>query len=118
MNPSSRSKAWFLLRLARHRRRAVGVERLDGLQAPGLALLSFGLGPSDRLPVRRQYQPRAGAGDLHAIAARLINVKEKSLLNGVLVRPGLDEHAVLQENIGGAQDVLAAVQHVGDVVKT
>ena len=37
-----------------HYRRAVGVERFDRLEAPGLALLAFGLGPANRLPVRRQ----------------------------------------------------------------
>src|SRR5450759_3926987 len=95
------------VRHARYRRRAVGVERLEGLQAPGLALLALGFGPADRFPVRRQHQPRAGAGDFDAVAARLVDVKEEGLLDGVLVRPGLDEHAVLQENIGGAQHVLA-----------
>ena len=91
----------------RHRRGAVGVERLDGLEAPGLALPAFGLGPADRLPVRRQHQPRAGAGDFDAIAARLVHIKKERLLHRVLVRPGLDIDTRFQKNVGSAQDVLA-----------
>src|SRR5665213_857719 len=60
---------------------------------------------------------RAGIGHLDAIAARLIDVKEESLLDGVLVRPGLDVDAVLEENIGGEQYLLARVERVGDVMK-
>src|SRR3954451_22939143 len=41
-------------------RHAVGVERLDGLQAPSLALLALLFGPGDRLPIRRQDEPGAG----------------------------------------------------------
>src|ERR1700712_750242 len=58
------------------RRGAVGVEGFDGLEAPGLALLAFRLAPHDRLPVRRQDQPRAGIGDLDAVAAGLVDIKE------------------------------------------
>ena len=100
-----------------HRRRAVGVERLDGLQAPGLALLALVLGPADRLPVGREDQPRAGIGDLDAVAARLVDIKKEGLLDRVLVRPGLDEDAVLQEDVGGAQNLLAAVERIGDVME-
>jgi polar amino acid transport system substrate-binding protein len=99
------------------RRRAVGVEGLDRLQAPGLTLLALGLSPDDRLPVRRQHQPRAGIGDLNAVAAGLINIKEECLLHGVLVRAGLDIDAVLQENIRRAQDFFAAVERIGHVVE-
>src|SRR5215468_439899 len=52
------------MRLALHRRRAVGVEGLDGLQAPGLALGALGLGPADRPPVGRQDEAGTGIGDL------------------------------------------------------
>src|ERR1700722_12059650 len=99
------------------RRRAVGVEGLDCLQAPGLAFLALLLGPDDRLPVRRQDQARAGVGDFDPVAAGLVDIEEEGLLNRVLVRAGLDLDAVFQENIGGAQDFLAAVQRVGDVVE-
>ena len=85
------------------------MERLDGLEPPGLPLLALLLGPHDRLPIRRQDQPRAGVGDLDAIAAGLINVQEKRLLDGVLVRPRFDVDAVLEKNIGGAQDIFAGI---------
>src|ERR1700753_1789118 len=67
--------------LARTRRRPVGVKRLDRLQAPGLALLALLLGPDDRLPVGRQDQPRAGVGDLDAVAAGLVDIEEESLVD-------------------------------------
>ena len=90
-----------------HRRRAVRVEGRDGRQAPGLALLPIRLAPDNRLPVGCQHQTRAGAGDLKAIPARFIYIQEKRLLDGMLVRTGLHEDAVLQANICSAQDVLA-----------
>src|SRR6185436_16801590 len=37
-----------------HRRRPMGMERLDCLQPPGLALLALLLGPDDRLPIGRE----------------------------------------------------------------
>ncbi len=95
----------------------MGVERLDRLQSPGLAFLALFLGPHDRLPVRRQNQPRAGIGELDAIAARLIDIKKEGLLDRVLVRTGFDMHAVLQEDVGGAQNLLAAVDREGDVMQ-
>jgi hypothetical protein len=69
-----------------HRRRAVGMKRLDRLQPPGLALLALFLGPHDRLPVGRQDEARAGVGDLDAVAAGLVDVEEEGLLDRVLVR--------------------------------
>jgi len=33
------------------------------------------------------------------------------------VRPGLDEHAVLQEHVGGAQHVFAAIERISDVME-
>ncbi len=90
------------------RRRAMGVEALDRLQPPGLALLALGFRPHDRLPVGRQHQPRAGIGDLDAVAAGFVDVEEEGLLDRVLVRAGFDVHAVLEEDVGRTQHVLAA----------
>src|SRR3954468_23182044 len=70
---------------ALHRRRAVGVERLDRLQPPGLALLALFLGPDDRLPVGRENEAGAGVGDLDAVAAGLPDIQEEGLLDRVLV---------------------------------
>ena len=95
----------------------MGVERLDRLQPPGLALLALFLGPHDRLPVRREDQAGAGVGDFDAVAAGLVDIEEEGLLDRVLVRAGLDVDAVLEEDVGGAQDLLAAVERVGDVVE-
>ena len=47
----------------------------------------------------------------------LVDVEEEGLLDRVLVRPGLDEDAVLEEDVGRVQDLLAAVERVGDVVE-
>src|SRR5690348_6374951 len=104
-------------KLACNRRGAVGVEGLDRLQPPGLALLALFLGPDDRLPVGRQDQPRAGVGDRDAVATGLPDIKEEGLLDRMLVRAGLDVDAVLEEDIGGAQDLLAAVDGIGDVME-
>jgi hypothetical protein len=90
---------------------------LDGLEAPGLAFLALGLGPHDGLPIGRQHQAGAGVGDLDAVAAGLVDVEEEGLLDGVLVRALLDGHAGLEEDVGGAQDLLARVERVGDVVE-
>src|SRR5258708_14949765 len=114
--------SWFRLsqaaRFAFNRRRAVDMKRLDRLQSPRLALLALLFGPYDRLPVRRQDEPRAGIGDFDPVAAGLVDIKKKRLLDGMLVRAGLDIDAVLEKNVGGAQDVLAAVERIGDVVET
>src|ERR1700726_738913 len=99
---------------ASDRRGAMGMKRLDGLQPPRLTLLAFLLGPHDRLPVRRQNEAGAGVGDLDPVAAGFVDIEEEGLLDRVLVRAGLDEYAVLEKNVGGAQDFLAAVQRVGD----
>src|ERR1700754_1159065 len=94
------------------------MKRLDRLQPPRLSLPSLLLGPYDRLPVRRQNEPRAGVGDFDAVAAGFVDIEEEGLLDGVLVRAGFDVDAVFQEDVGGAQDVFAAVESVGDVVET
>src|SRR5262249_60687207 len=63
----TRDRSTFRPSMRRHfdRRRAVGVERFDGLEAPGLAFGALGLGPDDRLPVGGEHEPRARVGDLH-----------------------------------------------------
>src|SRR5437588_11621555 len=91
--------------VASNRRRAVGVKRLDGLQSPRLPLFALLLGPYDRLPVRCQDQPRAGIGDLDAIAAGLVDIEKEGLLDRMLVRTGLDIDVVLEKNVRGAQDL-------------
>jgi len=101
-----------------NRRRAVGMKRLDRLQPPGLALLALFLGPDDRFPVRRQDEAGAGVGDLDAIAAGFVHIQKERLLDGVLVGTGFDVDAVFQKNVGGAQNLLAAVERVGDVMET
>src|SRR5579872_1134324 len=104
-------------RLAFERRRAVGMKALDRLEAPGLSLFALGFAPADRLPIRRQDQPRAGIGDLDAVAARLIDIEEECLLHRMFMRAGLDEDSGFEENVGGAQHVLAAVEGEGDVME-
>src|SRR5579883_488441 len=103
--------------LAFERRRAMRMEALDRLEAPGLSLLALGFAPADRLPIRRQDQSSAGTGDFDAVAARLIDIEEKGLLHRMFVRAGLDEDAGFEENVGGAQDFLAAVERESDVMK-
>ena len=62
-------------------------------------------------------QPGAGIGELDPVAGGLPDIEEEGALDGVLVRPGLDVDAVLEEDVGGAQDVLALVDGVGEVVE-
>src|SRR5690349_22103132 len=96
----------------------MGVKRLDRFQAPRLSLLALLFGPDDRLPVRRQNETGPGIGDLDPVAARFVYIEKKGLLDGVLVRAGFDEDAVLQKDIGGTQHVFAAVERIGDVMET
>src|SRR5229473_4107785 len=93
------------------------MKRLDRLQPPRLALLALFLGPDDRLPVGCEDEAGAGVGDFDAVAAGLVDVEEEGLLDRVLVRAGLDVDSVLQKDVGGAQNLLAAVERVGDVMK-
>src|SRR5947209_5556039 len=67
-------------------RRAVRVERFDGLQPPGLTLGPLGFAPHDRLPIRRKDKPGPCIGDLDAIAAGFVDVKKERLLYRVFVR--------------------------------
>src|SRR5690606_36172854 len=78
---------------------------------------AFRLRPGDGLPVRGEDEPGARVAQLDAIASRLVHVQEERLLDGVLVRPGLDEDAVVEEDVGGAEDVLAGVGRERDVVE-
>src|ERR1700730_14828028 len=93
------------------------MKRLDRLQPPRLALLALLLGPHDRLPVGREDETGTGISDLDAVAAGLVDVKKKCLLDGVLVRAGLDMDAVLEKDIRGTQNLLAAVERVGDMME-
>src|SRR5262245_15957425 len=82
-------------------RRSVGVEALDRLEPPRLPFLAFRLRPDDRLPVGGEHEAGTGAVELDAVAAGLVDVQEERLLDRVLVRPGLDVHAVLEADVGG-----------------
>src|SRR5699024_7629660 len=77
---------------------AVGMEGRDGLHSPGLALRPFSLAPFDHGPIRIENQTSAGVGEFDAIAARLPDVEEESLVDRVLVGAVLDEDAVLEED--------------------
>src|SRR5271165_2566619 len=105
------------MRLARKRWRSEGMEAFDRFQTPGLALPAFCLRPANGLPVRCQDQSCAGIGDLDAMPTGFEDVEKERLLDCVLVWPRLDGDAGFQENVSGTQDVLAAVQRVGDVVE-
>src|SRR3954468_7278360 len=96
----------------------MGVESLDRLEAPSLALAPFFLGPHNPLPVGRENEPRTCIGKLDPIAGRLPDVKKERLLDGVLVRAGFDVNAVFQENISGLQNMLALIHRVSDVMKS
>src|SRR5665213_1882895 len=81
-------------------RRAVRVKTLDGLEAPGLAELALRFSPDHRLPVWRKHEARTGIRHFYSVPARLIHVDEESLLHRMLMRPGLDVHAVLEKDVG------------------
>ena len=71
------------------------MKAFNGLEAPGLTELPFVFSPHDRLPVGRQHQSCARAGNLDSIPARFVDVQEERLLNGVFVGSRLDVDAVL-----------------------
>ncbi len=93
------------------------MEALDRLQAPRLAFRPFRQGPGDGLPVRRQDQPGPGVAQFDPVAARLVDVEEERLLDRVLVGAGLDVGAGIEENVGGAQDLLTGVGGEGEMVQ-
>src|SRR5215217_9428207 len=64
-------------------RRAVGVEALDRLDPPRLALRPLSLGPHDRFELGIEDEVAAG-GDLDAVAAGLQAVEEEALGDRVL----------------------------------
>lgn len=78
-------------------RRAVGVERFDGLQPPGLTLFPVRLVPADRFPVGGEDQTGTCIGQFHPVARRFPDIKKERPLNRVLVRAGLDVDTGLQE---------------------
>ena len=86
---------------SRHGWCAIKMKRFSRLHTPGLALLTFGFGPADRFPVERENQSRTGIYDLHSIPPGLVYIQKKCLLDGMLVRSGLDFNSVFQENICG-----------------
>ena len=100
-----------------YRRCSVSMETFDGLQAPGLTFRPVGLCPGHRLPVGRKNKARTGVGDFHTIAGRLPYIEEKGSLNGVFVGACLDLNAGFEKDVGGAQDILALVNSIGDVVE-
>ena len=58
-----------------------------------------------------------GIGHLDPVPAGLEHVEEEGLLHGMLVRPGFDRHTGFEEDVGRAQDLLAAIEREGDVVE-
>jgi hypothetical protein len=82
------------------------MEGLDGLQPPCLALGAFGVGPVHGLPIRRNHQAGTGVAQLDPVASGLVDVEEEGLLDGVLVRTGLDEDALVDGQVGGANPAL------------
>ena len=91
------------------------VEALDRLQAPGLPFAPLGLAP----PIGFQSGARinrAPALATSTVAARLIDIEEERLLDRVLVRPGLDEHAVLKK-MSAARSRPRGCRALGHVVK-
>ena len=92
------------------------MERGDRLHPPRLPLRPLGLRPDDRLVVRVEDQEAAGA-DLDPVPAGLPGVEEERLLDRVLVRAGLHHDPVLEEDVRGAEHVLALVDEEGDVVQ-
>ena len=97
-------------------RGAVGVEGLDRLDPPGLAAGALGLGPHDRL-VRRVVDEVGAGRHLDAVAARLVHVQEHPLRDRVLGRRGLDRDVGVEEQVGGAQQLLAGVDEPREVVQ-
>src|SRR6478609_4799392 len=93
------------------------MERRDRLGSPRLALSSLRLRPDDRLPVGGEDEPRTGVADLEAIATRLVHVQEERLLDGVLVRPRLDLHAVVEADVRRAEDLLATVHRIRQMMQ-
>ena len=59
----------------------------------------------------------AARAHLDPVAAGLVGVEEERLLDRVLVRARLHHDPVLEEDVGGAQHVLALVDEEGDVVQ-
>ena len=95
---------------------AVGVEALDGLHAPELAARALRGAPRDRLLVGVVDEVAAG-GDLDAVPAGLEAVEEEALRDAVLRRRRLDRDARVDEDVRGAQALLARVDPEREVVQ-
>src|SRR5207344_1728206 len=52
-----------------------------------------------------------------AISAGLVYIKKEGLLDRMFVRPGLDIDAILEKDVGGAQNVFARIKREGYVVQ-
>ena len=100
------------------RRGAVGMETLDGLQSPGLALSAVGLRPANRFPIRGEDQAGTGIGQFHPVAGGFPDIEKERALNSVFVRSCFDVDPRLEEQVGCAQDILPLVGCVGNVVQT
>ena len=96
--------------------RAVGVEALDVFTPHAWPLRALGLGPDDRLVLGVEDEVAAGR-DLDAVAAGLEAVEEEALGDRVLGGRRLDRDVVVEEQVGGAQALLARVDPEGEVVQ-
>ena len=99
-----------------HVRRAVRVERLNRLDPPGLTARAFGLRPDDGLVGGIEDEMRPGR-DLDPVSARLIHVQEHALRNSMLGGCRLDRDVRIQEQVRGAQHLLAGVDEERQVVQ-
>ena len=59
---------------------------------------------------------RTGTRHLDAISAGLVYIKKEGLLDRMFVRSGLDIDAILEKDVGGAQNVFARIKREGYVV--
>jgi hypothetical protein len=98
------------------RRRAVGVEGVDGLVVPGLALGAVGLIP-DHAGLVGGVDEAPARGDLDAVAPGLVAVEEEALGDVVLGGGELDKDVVLDPDVGGPQALLARVDPEGRVMQ-
>ena len=95
----------------------MGVEGLDGFQAPGLPALALGLRPGDGLPIGGKDQAGPSIGQFHPVSSGFPDIKEKGSLNGMFVGAGFDMDAVFQKDVGGAQNVFAGVGGIGHMMQ-
>src|SRR6266540_892931 len=96
--------------------RAVGVEALDRVDAPELTATTLLLRPHNRLEVRVVDEVAAGR-HLDPVSSRLVDVDEEALSDRVLRGRRLDVDAVVDEEVGRAEALLARVHPEGEVVE-